>query len=121
MEAAVDSLQTSTEVPADRALNLTAIVDGLARELHPQHGRRGNATLSSRLERDLGIDSLGRTELVMRLERAFGIRLPINLVTEAETIGDLLRAVEQADQSGTRIAAAPPPVVPSPSVIAGPT
>jgi hypothetical protein len=28
----------------------------------------------------LGIDSLGRTELVLRLERAFGVRLPISLV-----------------------------------------
>ena len=27
----------------------------------------------------------------MRLERAFGVRLPISLVTEAETIGDLLQ------------------------------
>jgi acyl carrier protein len=121
MEAAVDSSQTSTDVPADREPALTAIVDGLARELHPQHSRRGNASLSSRLERDLGIDSLGRTELVMRLERAFGIRLPINLVAEAETIGDLLQAVEQAEQSGARIAAAPPPLAPLPSVIAAAT
>ena len=69
--------------------HLTAIVDELARELHPQHSRRGNASLSSRLERDLGIDSLGRTELILRLERAFGVRLPISLVGEAETVGDL--------------------------------
>ena len=51
--------------------------------------------MSSRLEKNLGIDSLGRTELVLRLERAFGARLPIGLVAEADTVGDLLRVLEQ--------------------------
>ena len=101
MDTAADHSETS----AERTRHLLAIVGELARELHPQHSRAGEASLSSRLERDLGIDSLGRTELVLRLERAFGVRLPISLVTEAETIGDLLRAVEQAGQSGAAIAA----------------
>ncbi|HYA73861.1 MAG TPA: AMP-binding protein, partial [Roseiarcus sp.] len=51
--------------------------------------------LSSRLDRDLGIDSLGRTELILRIERAFGVRLPIDAMAEAETVGDVLRALEQ--------------------------
>ena len=71
------------------------------------------------MERDLGIDSLGRTELVMRLERAFGVRLPIGLVTEAETIGDLLQALEQADRTGAPMApTAPPPVAAATAVAA---
>jgi non-ribosomal peptide synthetase component F len=60
--------------------------------------------LSSRLEKNLGIDSLGRTELVLRLERAFGAQLPIKLVVEADTVGDLLRALEQGRESGATIA-----------------
>ncbi|MGZ3325404.1 MAG: AMP-binding protein, partial [Xanthobacteraceae bacterium] len=59
--------------------------------------------MSSRLEKNLGIDSLGRTELVLRLERAFGAQLPIKLVVEADTVGDLLRALEQGRQSGATI------------------
>jgi 1-acyl-sn-glycerol-3-phosphate acyltransferase len=92
-----------------RERRLIAVVGELARELHPQHIRPDTISLSSRLERDLGIDSLGRTELVLRLERAFGIRLSINLVGEANSVGDLWRALEQAGQTGAAIAAAPAP------------
>ena len=81
----------------------------LARELHPQHGRLGEISLSAAGEELLGIDSLGRTELVLRLERAFGARLPIGLVAEADTVGDLLRVLEQA-RSPTIVAA---PLAPS--------
>ena len=56
--------------------------------------------------KDLGIDSLGRTELVLRLERAFGVRLSISC-HEANSVGDLLQALEQAGQTGATIAAAP--------------
>jgi acyl carrier protein len=93
--------------PATRERDLLAVVAKLARELHPQHSRVGEVSLSSRIEKDLGIDSLGRTELVLRLERAFGARLSISLVAEADIVGDLLRALEQADQSGATIAAMP--------------
>src|SRR3972149_3515383 len=51
---------------------------------------------SSRLERDLGIDSLGRTELILRVERAFHVRMPVRIVGEVETVADLVRAVGQA-------------------------
>jgi 1-acyl-sn-glycerol-3-phosphate acyltransferase len=99
--------------------SLIAIVDELARELHPQHIRRGNTALSSRLEKDLGIDSLGRTELILRLERAFGVRLQIKLVGEADIVGDLLHALELAGQSGATIAAAP--MAPSLTAVAAAT
>jgi 1-acyl-sn-glycerol-3-phosphate acyltransferase len=90
-----------------RERNLVAIVGKLARELHPQHVGPGAISLSSRLERDLGIDSLGRTELVLRLERAFGVRLSINLVGQASTVGDLWQALELAGQSGATITSMP--------------
>ena len=51
---------------------------------------------ASRIERDLGIDSLARTELILRIERAFHVRLPARTIGEAETVDDLLRALEQA-------------------------
>src|SRR6516165_5787712 len=107
MDSAVDHLERSAADRAARERDLLAVVGGLARELHPQHGRIDEISLSSRLEKDLGIDSLGRTELVLRLERAFGARLPINLVAEADTVGDLLRALEQASRSGLTAAAVP--------------
>jgi acyl carrier protein len=79
-----------------REHQLIAVVRELVRELHPQRARVIDVSGSSRLERDLGIDSLGRTELILRIERAFRVRLPGAIVGEAETVSDLLHALEQA-------------------------
>ncbi|MCC6779833.1 MAG: AMP-binding protein [Hyphomicrobiales bacterium] len=87
--------------------DVIAIVSELARELHPQHVARTDVSLATRLERDLGIDSLGRTELAQRLERAFGVRLPIDLLGDADEVGDLLRALEQAGRPCASPAARP--------------
>jgi acyl carrier protein len=72
---------------------LIAVVTALVRELRGP-STHVNVTLSSRLDRDLGIDSLGRTELVLRIEREFRIRLPIGIIGEAETVQDILTALE---------------------------
>jgi acyl carrier protein len=82
-----------------RELELIAVVRELVRELSPQRLKRGDVTLASRLDRDLGIDSLGRTELVLRMERKFRVRLSVNAVAEMETVADLLKAVEQGAPS----------------------
>jgi 1-acyl-sn-glycerol-3-phosphate acyltransferase len=119
MNIVVDRANELAADPNMRERSLIAIVDELARELHPQHVRPGNTSLSSRLEKNLGIDSLGRTELILRLERAFGVRLPIKLVGEADVVGDLLHALELAGQSGTTITAAP--MAPSLTAVAAAT
>ena len=82
-----------------RELELIAVVRELVRELSPQRLKRGDVTLSSRLDRDLGIDSLGRTELVLRIERKFRVRLSVNAVAEMDTVADLLKAGEHAAPS----------------------
>src|SRR3954454_2141467 len=82
-----------------RELELVAVVRELVRELSPQRLKRGDVTLASRLDRDLGIDSPGRTELVLRMERKFRGRLSVNAVAEMETVADLLKAVEQGAPS----------------------
>jgi 1-acyl-sn-glycerol-3-phosphate acyltransferase len=76
----------------------------LVRELHPQRFRFIDVRPSSRIERDLGIDSLGRTELILRIERAFRVRLPARTIGEAETVHDLVLALEQARPTQERIA-----------------
>jgi 1-acyl-sn-glycerol-3-phosphate acyltransferase len=107
METAVHSAAKPAADLGARESKLLAIVGELARELHPQHSRIEEISLASRLERNLGIDSLGRTELVLRLERAFDARLPISLVGEADTVADLLRALDQAQQRGTATSVVP--------------
>ena len=63
----------------------------------------------SNLERDLGLDSLERAELLLRLERLFGVRLPVRTLATAETPRDLLRAV----LAGATAAQVIPPPAPS--------
>jgi acyl carrier protein len=83
--------------PPRRAENagsrLLRVVRDLAVELHPGRAKTLGVALDSRLDRDLGFDSLGRVELLLRLERAFGVQLPEELLGEAETPRDLLNAV----------------------------
>jgi len=76
--------------PGEAAQRLLEIVQGLAAELRPA---ARPATLDSSLDRDLGLDSLGRVELLLRIERTFGVSLPEALLAGAETPRDLLRAL----------------------------
>ena len=88
--------QADTEVDragaaADRVLQ---IVHDLAVELNPGRERNLRVGLNSSLDRDLGLDSLGRAELLLRLERAFRVEMPQRLLGEAETPNDLLAVLE---------------------------
>ena len=65
----------------------------LAAELQARSSGEISATLDGSLDRDLGFDSLGRVELITRIERVFGINLPEQVVANAETPRDLLQAV----------------------------
>ena len=51
------------------------------------------------LETDLGISSLERVELLIRLERTFGVRLGDAAMSDAETPADLATAVAEADDT----------------------
>jgi 1-acyl-sn-glycerol-3-phosphate acyltransferase len=98
-------MSTST---ADPVGPLLEEVDALSREM--RSGRPGpGATLASVLDRDLGIDSLGRVELLTRLEKRFGVRLADASVAGAETVADLLRALGHPLEAVEPAAPAPPP------------
>ncbi len=57
--------------------------------------------LESVLDRDLGFDSLSRVELLVRVERAFGVTLASELAASAETPLDLLRAALGSEATAT--------------------
>jgi 1-acyl-sn-glycerol-3-phosphate acyltransferase len=82
--------QTETEAKAG-AEALIAVVEQMLHDTG--HGRAMHAALDSSLERELGLDSLARVELVLRIERAFGVSLPERALYAAETPRDLLRLV----------------------------
>ncbi len=71
--------------------------------------------LHDSLDRDLGISSLERVELLLRLEQAFGVRLPDAVMAEAATPQDLVTAILNAAPGVAEVA--PPAVreVPAPT------
>ena len=85
------------------------------------------AQAESHLERDLGLHSLERLELIERVGAACAAALPETLAADAETIADLAEAVLAA-QAGGRFAAhapseavvrpkvQPPPLAPPPQI-----
>jgi acyl carrier protein len=72
------------------------VVSALYSELHRAEPAPEVVSLNSHLERDLGLDSLGRMELVLRLEVRFGLHLPDTTISSAETVGDLVALVTAA-------------------------
>ena len=99
----------------DTASRLLRVTAQLVQETHP--GRQAPVMLDSPLERDLGLDSLARVELLLRLGREFGVSLPEAALGEAETPRDLLSllghaAPAAAPQAAVELphgAAIPPP------------
>ncbi len=89
---------------------LLQVVDRVVADL--DRGRTApRATLHSRLQRDLGLDSLALSELLDALEETFGVSLPTSALSTVETPDDLLRAV---------VAAGPRLVAPTAPAAAGP-
>jgi 1-acyl-sn-glycerol-3-phosphate acyltransferase len=59
-------------------------------------------SLDSRLVEDLGIDSLARVELNLRIERAFGLRLDDERLASVETAREILAALRIAPAASPR-------------------
>lgn len=93
----------------DAAERLLAVVRAAFRELRRETGAPDErVTLHSLLDRDLGFDSLARVELLLRIEKAFGVQLGEEVLGVAETPADLLQAVRKALPAGAEPAHAPP-------------
>ncbi len=87
------TMERPAHVPAAPAL--LAVVEATLRDLHPGRPDLPPVTLASVLDQDLGFDSLARMELLLRTERAFGIALPQDTLQRAESVADLLDAVQR--------------------------
>ncbi len=69
----------------------------LLRELHPDSTDEESLSLNSRLDRDLGLDSLSRVELMDRIEKRVHKRLPDEILASAESPADLVEALVLGD------------------------
>ena len=72
------------------------VVRELLAELGHESALR-SAGPAAHLDRDLGLGSLERVELLLRLEKAFGMRLDEGVLAGAETVQDLILAVGAAN------------------------
>jgi 1-acyl-sn-glycerol-3-phosphate acyltransferase len=76
-----------------------AVLRELYTEVH-RHEPPIEITLDSRLDRDLGFDSIARVELLLRIESALALHLPDAALESAETPNDLLRMLAEARPTG---------------------
>src|ERR1700719_2233432 len=96
----------AAKIQFDRKAVIEAEALGTVRQLLTElGGSRGMEELAARgpaahLERELGLGSLERVELMLRLGDACGVRLPDRVVAEADTVRDLIEAVFR-EESGT--------------------
>jgi 1-acyl-sn-glycerol-3-phosphate acyltransferase len=95
-----------------RALDANALcasIESFAKRLNPTLSHRGRVGMDTTLERDLGLDSLSRVELLTRIERQFGASMSEHDMAEAETPRDILRALRSgaSRNKGPQPAAAP--------------
>jgi 1-acyl-sn-glycerol-3-phosphate acyltransferase len=74
---------------------ILAIARDLLHELGDTSGA-GAVCSSSIIDRDLGLGSIERVELLSRIERTFGISLPENAVSDAVTLGDIVSGIARA-------------------------
>src|SRR5436853_363432 len=91
MDSARDPAAAAASPTSVDPNRLLAVVAQVAREARPHVD--AHVTLDSSLERDLGLDSLARVELVLRIEREFAASLPEQALASSETPRDLLRFV----------------------------
>ena len=85
---------------ADATTRLLTLLRDLAVEARPDRAGDLRVGLDSDLERDLGLDSLARAELLLRVEKEFALVLPEDLLARAETVRDLATALGKSSAAG---------------------
>ena len=87
---------STTPATGDDQARLLDAVIRIHQQLRGAAAPKANVHLDTRLDADLGLDSLTRVELVARIEREFDARLRDRDLADAQTPRDLLRALQTA-------------------------
>lgn len=96
------SVQIDRDVALEQAKELAR---ALLTELSATHTLSA-VTAEAHLERDLGLGSLERVELIQRISQSFDVSLPEQLAAEADTLGDLVDAALKATDAGLHLGGA---------------
>jgi len=75
-----------------RVEELLKVTYDLVKELHP-HFSKSSVNLEDDFEKELGLDSLSRVELISRIEASFDTSFPQKVLHEAQTPKDLLKSL----------------------------
>ncbi|MEN8132883.1 MAG: acyl carrier protein, partial [Pseudomonadota bacterium] len=77
-----ESNHTPSQQSQEQSQRLLELLAALEEELHPG-GESRKIALDSSLEKEIGIDSLARVELLFRIEQGFGVALSTQGYAEA--------------------------------------
>ena len=103
-------------------IDAAALIEVVTRTLGDLHaGAPGlpAVTTASVLDRDLGLDSLARVELLMRLESRFGVALPEDTLQRVETVADLLSALHRGGGGALATTLSKAPILPAVTAAVG--
>ena len=93
----MQAMKEQPRATADPGTSYEVILREIFRHLEP-HAKSGRTlTESTDLNRDLNLDSLAVMELMFELEDRFNISVPMNLLPEVSTIGDLAQLVQRIE------------------------
>jgi acyl carrier protein len=67
----------------------------VAKVLEPFRRHETPITRDTDITADLDLDSLAVMNLLMQVEEKFDISIPLNLIPEIRTVGDLVQVIEQ--------------------------
>jgi acyl carrier protein len=62
--------------------------------LSPYNAEKKPLSINTDIPAELNIDSVGVLDFIMDVEDKFDIEIPMNVVSETHTIGDLVKVVE---------------------------
>ncbi len=72
-----------------------AVFDGIREQLAPYNKNGIELTEATDINADLNIDSVAILDLLMTIEDAYNISIPINLLADVRTVGDLTATVQK--------------------------
>jgi len=101
-------MSESNPVSVDITAHLLKLISVVMTELHPGSAEKTAVHVDSRLDKDLGLDSLARVELLSRIEQTFDVSLTDSVFAEAETPRDLIRVIAASDKIQTSTVSALP-------------
>lgn len=78
----------------------TSIIDEICRLLAPHNPKGITLSGDTDIPKELNIDSVGVLDFIMEVEDTFDIEIPMNVVAETHTIGDLVKVVEARIRKG---------------------